>query len=39
VLSDSEFAMYRHRMVSDECKALNVPSPQDWALVLERVKP
>ena len=27
-----------HRVVSDEFKAPNVPSPQDWVLVLERVK-
>lgn len=28
-----------HRVASDEFKAPNVPSPQDWVLVLERVKP
>jgi hypothetical protein len=28
-----------HRMVSGEFKAPNVPSPQDWVLVLERLKP
>jgi hypothetical protein len=25
-----------HRVVTDEFKAPNVPSPQDWVLVLER---
>ncbi|MCX6923950.1 MAG: DUF4038 domain-containing protein [Verrucomicrobia bacterium] len=28
-----------HRVVPGEFKAPNVPSPQDWVLVLERVKP
>ena len=28
-----------YRVVSDEFKAPNVPSPQDWVLVLERLKP
>jgi hypothetical protein len=28
-----------HRVVSDEFKAPAVPSPQDWVLVLERVRP
>lgn len=28
-----------HRVVSEAFKAPNVPSPQDWVLVLERVKP
>jgi hypothetical protein len=27
-----------HRVVSDDFKAPNLPSPQDWVLVLERVK-
>jgi len=27
-----------HRVVSDEFKAPNVPSPQDWVLVLERAR-
>jgi hypothetical protein len=28
-----------HRVVPEEFKAPNVPSPQDWVLVLERLKP
>jgi len=28
-----------HRVVSGEFKAPNVPSPQDWVLVLEKMKP
>ena len=36
--SKLEVAGQVHHVVSDELKAPNVPSPQDWVLVLERLK-
>jgi len=38
IASKLDAAGNAHHMVSDEFKAPNVPSPQDWVLVLERVK-
>jgi hypothetical protein len=38
VPSKLEVTRNMHRMGPDEFRAPNVPSPQDWVLVLERVK-